>query len=99
MASSSPGAVAAGPDPAGVGPRPAAPGGSVGGPIGGPAAQLRAAAARGELQEVVRLLGEGTKLLPDEEGRTALHFSASAGHADIAAALIIAGAGVNATDS
>ena len=36
------------------------------GPALGPDALLRAAAARGDLQEVVRLLGEGAKLQPDE---------------------------------
>ncbi|XP_063227811.1 ankyrin repeat domain-containing protein 6 [Bacillus rossius redtenbacheri] len=62
------------------------------------AAKLREAAARGNTQEVLRCLEDGAKIQPDEIGRTALHLAASAGHADVAAALLLARCDVNAAD-
>lgn len=62
------------------------------------AAKLRDAAARGATKDVLRLLEDGAKVLPDEVGRTALHLAAAGGHADVVAALLLAGCDVNITD-
>ncbi|XP_069688766.1 uncharacterized protein dgo isoform X2 [Periplaneta americana] len=63
------------------------------------AGKLREAAARGNLQEVLRLIEDGAKIQTDENGRNALHLASSAGHADVVAALILAGCDVNVSDS
>ncbi|XP_071439133.1 ankyrin repeat domain-containing protein 6 isoform X2 [Hetaerina americana] len=59
---------------------------------------LRLSAAAGNAQEVVRLLGEGVKIIPDETGCNALHLAASSGHANVVAALILSGCDVNIVD-
>ncbi|XP_075213609.1 ankyrin repeat domain containing protein 6 diego [Lycorma delicatula] len=61
--------------------------------------QLREAATGGNTKEVVRLLAEGAKVTPDKNGRNALHLSTAGGHAEVTAALLLAGCDVNAADS
>lgn len=60
---------------------------------------LRDAAARGDSDQVVRLLAGGVKNQPDEGGRNALHLAAAGGHSDVVAALLLARWDVNAQDS
>jgi hypothetical protein len=61
---------------------------------------LLAAAARGDLAEVERLLGEGARVdVRDGDGRTPLLLATRANHVAVARALIAAGADVNAKDA
>lgn len=61
-----------------------------------PAAQLRAAAAAGDLAAVKTLLAAGTRVdATDSQGRTALLLAVDAGHIDIAKTLLAAGASPN----
>jgi hypothetical protein len=61
---------------------------------------LLAAAARGDLAEVERLLGEGAKVdVRDGDGRTPLLLATRANHIAVARTLIEAGADVNAKDA
>ncbi|KAL0274575.1 UNVERIFIED_CONTAM: hypothetical protein PYX00_002676 [Menopon gallinae] len=60
---------------------------------------LRDAAARGDSDRVVDLLGEGAGPALDEGGRNALHLAAANGHADAVAALLLARWDVNAQDA
>ena len=60
-------------------------------------AQLRAAAARGDVAMVQRVIGDRTALdAADERGQTALLLAVAGGHTAVATALIDAGAAVNA---
>jgi len=63
-------------------------------------AALLAAAARGDLAEVERLLGQGAKVdIRDRDGRTPLLLATRANRVAVARALIAAGADVNAKDA
>ncbi|KAL1123649.1 hypothetical protein AAG570_002725 [Ranatra chinensis] len=51
--------------------------------------ELRAAAARGNLNDVTALLKRGAKILPpDSSGRTALHLAAAGGHTQVVESLV-----------
>ncbi|KAG8234318.1 hypothetical protein J437_LFUL013058 [Ladona fulva] len=60
---------------------------------------LRLSAAAGNVQEVVRLLGEGAKIMSDEAGCTALQRAASQGHVIVVKQLLKHGADVNHQDN
>jgi uncharacterized protein len=61
------------------------------------AAELRAAAARGDRVQVMALIERKASLEPkDAQGRTALLLAVANGHTDVAKALIDAGASINA---
>ncbi|KAL2740526.1 ankyrin repeat domain-containing protein 6 isoform X5, partial [Vespula squamosa] len=63
------------------------------------AEKLREACVRGEAERVARLLDEGIKPQPDENGRSPLLLAAALGHTDVCNALLLREAEVNAADS
>lgn len=59
---------------------------------------LRHAAAHGDLKVVQELIAKGAKCLPDRDGRTALHFAAIRGSAEIVRFLLENGCELNVQD-
>lgn len=60
--------------------------------------QLRHAAAHGDLKIVQELVAKGAKCLPDRDGRTAIHFAAIHGSAEIVRFLLENGCELNVQD-
>ncbi|XP_043274602.1 ankyrin repeat domain-containing protein 6 isoform X2 [Venturia canescens] len=67
--------------------------------VTGMAEKVREASARGDATRLSRLLDDGSKALPDENGRSPLLLAAAAGHVETCEILIGHGIDVNASDN